>query len=104
MSTAPLAVSVDRIIDAPAEDLYDLISDLTRMGEFSPENNGGEYSDENFDVPAPGTPEFEALADEARPRRASIRVRPRPPGVRVRPALQPRRTGRSRPMGNAERP
>ena len=36
----PLAVTVTRVIEAPAETVYDLISDVTRMGEFSPENTG----------------------------------------------------------------
>ena len=30
-------------IAAPAERLYDLISDLPRMGEWSPENCGGKW-------------------------------------------------------------
>lgn len=34
---APLAVSVTRVIDAPATVLYDLISDVTAMPTFSPE-------------------------------------------------------------------
>jgi len=33
----PLAVQVERVIDATPETLYDLISDVTRMGEWSPE-------------------------------------------------------------------
>lgn len=37
---APLDVSVDRVIDAPAETLYDLVSDVTKMGDYSPENTG----------------------------------------------------------------
>ncbi|MBV8986815.1 MAG: SRPBCC family protein, partial [Acidimicrobiia bacterium] len=28
-------------IDAPPERLYDMVSDLSRMGEWSPENLGG---------------------------------------------------------------
>ncbi len=34
---APLAVSVTKVIDAPATVLYDLISDVTAMPTFSPE-------------------------------------------------------------------
>lgn len=30
-------------IDAPAEQLYDMVSDLPRMGEWSPENTGGRW-------------------------------------------------------------
>lgn len=37
---APIAVSVTRDVGAPAEVVYDLLSDVTRMGEFSPENTG----------------------------------------------------------------
>ncbi len=36
----PLDVTVDRVIDAPADTLYDLVSDVTRMGDYSPENTG----------------------------------------------------------------
>lgn len=42
---APIAVSVTRVIDAPAEAVYDLLSDVTRMGEFSPENTGATWLD-----------------------------------------------------------
>jgi len=38
--TIPLDVSVGRIIEAPAEAVYDLVSDVTTMGEYSPENTG----------------------------------------------------------------
>jgi uncharacterized protein YndB with AHSA1/START domain len=37
---APLEVSVDRVIGAPAETVYDLVSDVTTMGAYSPENTG----------------------------------------------------------------
>ena len=30
-------------IDAPAARLYDMVSDLSRMGEWSPENQGGKW-------------------------------------------------------------
>ncbi len=33
-------------IDATAEEIYDAISDLTRMGDWSPENRGGTWLDE----------------------------------------------------------
>ena len=36
-------VSVSREIAAPAEQVWALISDLPRMGEWSPENEGGEW-------------------------------------------------------------
>lgn len=42
---APIAVSVTRVVEAPAELVYDLLSDVTRMGEFSPENTGGTWLD-----------------------------------------------------------
>jgi ribosome-associated toxin RatA of RatAB toxin-antitoxin module len=36
-------VEVSRRIAAPADRLYALVSELTRMGEFSPENQGGRW-------------------------------------------------------------
>jgi hypothetical protein len=36
-------VEVSRTIKAPAELLYDMLSDLPRMGEWSPENRGGRW-------------------------------------------------------------
>ena len=36
-------VSVTREIKAPAERVWTMISDITRMGEWSPENEGGEW-------------------------------------------------------------
>lgn len=33
------------MISAPPETIYDLISDVTRMGEWSPENVGGHWID-----------------------------------------------------------
>ena len=36
-----IAESID--IDAPPERLYDMVSDLSRMGEWSPENQGGKW-------------------------------------------------------------
>src|SRR3954471_6981176 len=36
-------VSVTRDIKAPADTVYGLVSDITRMGEWSPENVGGEW-------------------------------------------------------------
>jgi uncharacterized protein YndB with AHSA1/START domain len=36
-------VSVTREIEATAEKVWEMISDVTRMGEFSPENEGGEW-------------------------------------------------------------
>lgn len=39
----PLALQVSATIAAPANVVYDLISDITRMPEFSPENIRGEW-------------------------------------------------------------
>lgn len=39
----PKQVRVEREIRGEAGDLYDLISDLPRMGEWSPENTGGQW-------------------------------------------------------------
>jgi uncharacterized protein YndB with AHSA1/START domain len=36
-------VSVTREISAPAEQLWAMVSDVTRMGEWSPENEAGEW-------------------------------------------------------------
>jgi hypothetical protein len=36
---------VNILIDADPEVVYDLVSDLSRMGEWSPENRGGEWTD-----------------------------------------------------------
>jgi uncharacterized protein YndB with AHSA1/START domain len=41
----PLEVSVSRVIEAPPETVYDLISDVTRMGDYSPENTGAVWLD-----------------------------------------------------------
>ena len=38
-----MTVSVSRVISATPERLYDLITDLPRMGEWSPENQGGRW-------------------------------------------------------------
>jgi uncharacterized protein YndB with AHSA1/START domain len=46
-------VSVSRDINAPADKVYALISDITRMGEWSPENTGGEWKG-GATGPAPG--------------------------------------------------
>jgi len=40
-----IELSVTKKASAPAEVVYDLISDLPRMGEWSPENVGGEWRD-----------------------------------------------------------
>jgi hypothetical protein len=39
----PNQISVERTIHAGAGALYDLVSDLPRMGEWSPENTGGRW-------------------------------------------------------------
>lgn len=36
-------VSVTREVGAPCEELYAMVSDLRRMGEWSPENEGGDW-------------------------------------------------------------
>lgn len=38
-----VTISVERIIRAGPQRLYDLVSDLPRMGEWSPENTGGRW-------------------------------------------------------------
>lgn len=42
---SPLHVSVTNLIEAPADVVYDLVSDITRMGHYSPENTGGAWLD-----------------------------------------------------------
>ncbi len=42
-STAPISLDVTTIIDASPEDLYDMVSDVTRMGEWSPETTDAEW-------------------------------------------------------------
>lgn len=39
----PEQVTVERTIHADANGLYELVSDLPRMGEWSPENTGGKW-------------------------------------------------------------
>lgn len=39
----PADVTVERVIEASADRLYELVSDLPRMGEWSPENQGGSW-------------------------------------------------------------
>lgn len=36
-------VVVTRVVDASPDDVWNKVSDLTRMGEWSPENRGGEW-------------------------------------------------------------
>ena len=43
MSKQPVNLTVSRVIDAPADTIYDLVSDIARMGEWSPECTGGEW-------------------------------------------------------------
>ena len=38
-----MTVVVSREISASADAVWPLVSDLTRMGEWSPENQGGEW-------------------------------------------------------------
>jgi uncharacterized protein YndB with AHSA1/START domain len=45
--------SVERVIRAPAETVWGLISDVTRMGEWSPETVGCQWLDDG-NVPAVG--------------------------------------------------
>ncbi|MEQ1873909.1 MAG: SRPBCC family protein [Ilumatobacteraceae bacterium] len=42
-TAAPQTISVSRVINATPERLYDLITDLPRMGEWSTENRGGRW-------------------------------------------------------------
>ena len=37
-------IEVSRVITASADELYDMVSDLPRMGEWSPESTGGEWT------------------------------------------------------------
>lgn len=46
-------VSVSTTVDAPADRIYDLVSDVTRMGEWSPEALDGEWR-KGVDGPAVG--------------------------------------------------
>jgi uncharacterized protein YndB with AHSA1/START domain len=46
-------VSGSRAIAAPAERVFELVTDLPRMGEWSPENTGGEWA-KGATGPAPG--------------------------------------------------
>ena len=39
-------IEVSRVIAAPPDVLYDIVSDLPRMGELSPENTGGIWLDD----------------------------------------------------------
>jgi len=39
------SVSVSRDIAASADDLWSMVADVTRMGEWSPENEGGDWLD-----------------------------------------------------------
>ena len=41
--TSPVSVSVE--INAPVEKVWAMVTDLPRMGEWSPENQGGEWAD-----------------------------------------------------------
>ena len=42
--TMPHAIEVERTIAASPRQVYELVSDLTRMGEWSPENIGGRWA------------------------------------------------------------
>ena len=42
-SAQPPEDAVSLRIDAPAETLYDLVTDVTQMGRWSPENTGGKW-------------------------------------------------------------
>ena len=46
-------VTVSREIATPAEQVWTMVADLTRMGEWSPENQGGTWL-KGADGPAPG--------------------------------------------------
>jgi uncharacterized protein YndB with AHSA1/START domain len=42
---SPIAVTVTKVISASPETVYDLVSDITRIPEFSPENVKGQWID-----------------------------------------------------------
>ncbi len=46
MDVTPYRRTETLTIDAPAEVLYDLVSDISRMGEWSPVATGGTYDDD----------------------------------------------------------
>lgn len=43
MTTAPATISCSTTVDAPAERVWALVSDLPRMGDYSPEAVGGRW-------------------------------------------------------------
>ena len=45
MSDGTPEIQATRHVDAGTEAVYDLVADITRMGEWSPENRGGEWLD-----------------------------------------------------------
>ena len=47
----PINVEVSTVIDADPEALYDLVSDVTRMGEWSPETRSAEWLDSATSAP-----------------------------------------------------
>ena len=44
MSTDAKTVKVTQEIDAPAEHVWGMVADVTRMGEWSPENESARWS------------------------------------------------------------
>ncbi len=42
-SRNPIDVTVAKVIAAPPDVIYDLVSDITQMAKYSPENTGGEW-------------------------------------------------------------
>lgn len=43
MSKAPINLSVTRVMQAPADHVYDLVADITRMGDWSPETTEAKW-------------------------------------------------------------
>ena len=43
MGAPKTPVVARRLVNAPVDRVFAMVSDLTRMGEWSPENNGGEW-------------------------------------------------------------
>jgi len=63
-------VEVTRVIAAPPGRLYELVSDLPRMGEWSPENTGGRWID-GATGPAVGA-RFEGTNQKGRTRWSTV--------------------------------
>ncbi len=49
-TTAPINLDVAMFIEASPETLYDLVADVTRMGEWSPETTSAEWLGDNHEA------------------------------------------------------